>query len=60
MTTDSPPRLRAGRPRRSAPCIHSPIHQADPVRHAAVLHTHMPDATALKRQLDPHNPGYAL
>lgn len=36
----------------SALCIHLPIHQADPVRHAAVLHTHMPYATALTRLAD--------
>ena len=33
---------------RSAYCIHAPIHAADP-RHAAVLHTHMPYASALVR-----------
>ncbi|WP_144108997.1 class II aldolase/adducin family protein [Paraburkholderia sp. BCC1886] len=36
----------------SALCIHLPIHQADPVRHAAVLHTHMPYTTALTRLAD--------
>lgn len=36
----------------SALCIHLPIHQADPERHAAVLHTHMPYATALTRLAD--------
>jgi len=36
----------------SALCIHLPIHQADPVRHAAVLHTHMPYTTALTRLKD--------
>ncbi|OZI71968.1 class II aldolase/adducin family protein [Bordetella genomosp. 12] len=36
----------------SALCIHLPIHQADPVRHAAVLHTHMPYTTALTRLQD--------
>jgi ribulose-5-phosphate 4-epimerase/fuculose-1-phosphate aldolase len=36
----------------SALCIHLPIHQADPIRHAAVLHTHMPYATALTRLAD--------
>lgn len=38
----------------SALCIHLPIHQADPQRHAAVLHTHMPYATALTRLQDQH------
>ncbi|MDR5781598.1 class II aldolase/adducin family protein [Caballeronia sp. LZ065] len=36
----------------SALCIHLPIHHSDPVRHAAVLHTHMPYTTALTRLAD--------
>ena len=42
----------AGVVEQSALCIHLPIHHADPVRHAAVLHTHMPYATALTRLRD--------
>lgn len=38
----------------SALCIHLPIHAADPQRHAAVLHTHMPYATALTRLQNQH------
>ena len=37
---------------RSAYCIHAPIHAAHP-KHAAVLHTHMPYASALTRLEDP-------
>lgn len=37
---------------RSAYCIHAPIHAAHP-KHAAVLHTHMPYASALVRLEDP-------
>lgn len=37
---------------RSAYCIHAPIHAAH-AKHAAVLHTHMPYASALTRLEDP-------
>lgn len=37
---------------RSAYCIHAPVHAAHP-KHAAVLHTHMPFASALTRLQDP-------
>ncbi len=38
---------------RSAYCIHAPIHAAHP-KHAAVLHTHMPYASALTRLQEPY------
>lgn len=37
---------------RSAYCIHAPVHAAHP-KHVAVLHTHMPYASALTRLEDP-------
>jgi ribulose-5-phosphate 4-epimerase/fuculose-1-phosphate aldolase len=41
-----------GEVERSAFCIHAPIHRLAP-RHACVLHTHMPFASALARLADP-------
>lgn len=38
---------------RSAYCIHAPIHASHP-QHAAVLHTHMPYASALTRLEEPY------
>jgi ribulose-5-phosphate 4-epimerase/fuculose-1-phosphate aldolase len=41
-----------GEPERSAVCIHAPIHRLVP-KHACVLHTHMPFASALARLAEP-------
>ncbi|MGC2415174.1 MAG: class II aldolase/adducin family protein [Stellaceae bacterium] len=42
-----------GEVERSGFCIHAPIHRLVP-RHACVLHTHMPFASALARLAEPH------
>src|SRR5712675_1652205 len=43
----------AGDVERSAFCIHAPIHNLQPMRAAAVFHTHMPYTSALTRLEDP-------